>query len=314
MYEEKRVKLEKHFIRLRAAYYAERREIVNKGVAGGDGSGDGGSGGIEQFWLMCLKNNPSLNTLVKDRDEECLKYLTDIRCVYPERGADAAFADVLADADTASDFNTFNLELHFRENPYFTNSVLVKKYLLKTLLMPVGQEPELLGCVGTDIAWKDGMNLMKRKETKRIRRKQGGKQQTRTVVKHVDCDSFFEWFQTPPALDEADNEQDYMKRCEAVEMDFEVAQIVKNDLIPNAVNWFTGDADDSDFNPDDFDDEEDDDEDFDEDEEGDGDSDEDGGEDPNYVNPFAPRANAGSSAPGSGGAPGGEEQQECKTQ
>ena len=93
-----------------------------------------------------------------------------------------------------------------------------------------------------------------------------------------------------------------------------VAQIVKNDLIPNAVNWFTGDADDSDFNPDDFDDEDDEDFDDDDEEEGDGDSDEDGGVDPNYVNPFAPSANAGAGPGAPGGAPGPDGQQECKTQ
>ena len=82
---------------------------------------------------------------------------------------------------------------------------------------------------------------------------------------------------------------------------------MKNNIIPNAVNWFTGDADDSDFNPDEFDDEDEDD-DFDDDEE-DGNSDEDDG-DSNYVNPFAP-SNQGKAAPG---GPGGEGQQECKTQ
>ena len=58
MYEEARIRLEKRFIGIRAAYYAKRCEIINKGVSeeGGD-SGREASGGIEQFWLMCLKNN-----------------------------------------------------------------------------------------------------------------------------------------------------------------------------------------------------------------------------------------------------------------
>ena len=55
MYEHERIRLERKFIKLRASYYSKRNEIVN--------NGDGGAGGgIEQFWLMCLKNNPALNT------------------------------------------------------------------------------------------------------------------------------------------------------------------------------------------------------------------------------------------------------------
>ena len=146
MYEHERIRLERKFIKLRASYYSKRNEIVN--------NGDGGAGGgIEQFWLMCLKNNPALNTRVKDRDEECLKYLTNIRCVYPEGSAAAdedsagAFASILASVDATSKFNTFNLELHFRENPYFSNSVLVKRYLLKALLLPVAKSQSCLAAL-----------------------------------------------------------------------------------------------------------------------------------------------------------------------
>ena len=298
-YERERIALEKKYIALRDSYYSERSSLVNGGV--GEALGGKDSNGIEQFWLTCLKNNPTLNTLVKDRDEECLKYLYNVCCVYPEKEPESN--DGGGETDPSSDFDRFNLELFFRENPYFTNKVLVKKYFLKTLLMPVGQEPELVGCEGTDIDWKEGMDLTRRKQTKRVRKKQGGKQQTRTIVKYVDCDSFFRWFQTPVPLDEADDEEDYMKRCESIEVDFEIAQIIKNALIPNAVNWFTGDADDSDFDPEEYE------------QESEGDSEEDDSDedvsrsDSNYVNPFAPRANTDAQQ-----GPPGTDREECKTQ
>ena len=42
---------------------------------------------------------------------------------------------------------------------------------------------------------------------------------------------------------------------QAVELDFEVGDVLKNKIIPEAVRWFTGDADDEDFHEDDEDDE-----------------------------------------------------------
>ena len=37
--------------------------------------------GIPQFWLTTLRNHPQLQTVITERDEEALGYLSDVRCV-----------------------------------------------------------------------------------------------------------------------------------------------------------------------------------------------------------------------------------------
>ncbi len=311
-YHAERVALERKFHARRAAAYAARAALVNGTAAAAPAGGEAKqptaataaaaaaapAGGLPQFWLMALKNQPTLQTLVKDRDEECLKYLTDVRCAYP--------------MDGESPFTWFRVECHFRANPYFANAVLSKTYTLETMVGPLGVEPELVSAVGTAVEWKEGMDLTVRKETKRVRRKGkkggGGGQQTRTIVKMVPAESFFGWFATPAPLDTAESEQEYERRCSAIEMDFEVGQILANQIVPNAVNWFTGEADDSDFDPDAMyvEGSDDDDDDDDDDSEEDGGGEGGGTEAPQdgYRNPFAQAQQA----------PGPDEQPECKTQ
>jgi nucleosome assembly protein 1-like 1 len=37
--------------------------------------------GVPQFWLTALRNHVELQSLITERDEEALGYLTDVRCV-----------------------------------------------------------------------------------------------------------------------------------------------------------------------------------------------------------------------------------------
>lgn len=43
-----------------------------------------GPKGIPEFWLTALKNHLGLSELITERDEECLKWLTDVRLEYPK--------------------------------------------------------------------------------------------------------------------------------------------------------------------------------------------------------------------------------------
>ena len=80
------------------------------------------------------------------------------------------------------------IELTFKENPFFSNEKLSYTVRMKE----GGEEPE--GVEGCVIDWKDGKNLT----VKKIKKKQKHKKtnETRTIVKTVPCDSFFNIFET----------------------------------------------------------------------------------------------------------------------
>jgi len=68
------------------------------------------TGGIPAFWLTALRNNEVVESIIQPKDEDALRYLTDI---------------------TAKDLPNhagFQLSFHFKQNPFFTDSVLTKTY------------------------------------------------------------------------------------------------------------------------------------------------------------------------------------------
>ncbi|WVF66977.1 hypothetical protein IAT40_001720 [Kwoniella sp. CBS 6097] len=69
---------------------------------------------IEGFWLHALINHSQLAAVTTSKeDEHALSFLQDIELV-----------------QDVNDFRPFELKFHFKENPYFSNSVLSKKYTL----------------------------------------------------------------------------------------------------------------------------------------------------------------------------------------
>ena len=107
--------------------------------------------GIPEFWLSAMKNQVSLAELVTDRDEEALKFLTDIRMEYLEQPG-------------------FRLIFEFSENEFFINSTITKTYYY--------QEESGYGgdfiydhADGNKIDWKAGKDLTVRIESKKQRNK-----------------------------------------------------------------------------------------------------------------------------------------------
>lgn len=105
-------------------------------------------------------------------------------------------------------------------------------------------------------------------EVKKQRHKATNK--TRTVKKTVPAETFFNFFKAlkmPEPGEEVDDEI-----LEAFEIDYETGELIKDKLVPDAVNWFTGQAleefDEGEYSDEDDEDEFDDDEDEDEDDEG----------------------------------------------
>ena len=180
--------------------------------------------GIPQFWVVAIGHLEVVGELVTEADVDCLEYLRDIKCEDFEDGMG------------------FTLKFFFAPNDYFTNEVLEKKYTIPNLLMD--DEPVLQEVLGCDIDWKDGRNLCYKKVQKKQRSKRGANAgQIRTVTKQERLESFFNFFTPPklPKMEDMDEEEaDALE--EAFDHDYDVAQSFRSHIIPNAVNWFTGEV------------------------------------------------------------------------
>ncbi|KXS19205.1 nucleosome assembly protein [Gonapodya prolifera JEL478] len=216
--------------------------------------------GIPEFWLTALKNMPQINEMITERDEAALKHLTDIR---------VSFLD---------DNPGFKLEFEFEENDFFTDRVLTKIYFLQN--DPDSPYDDLLydHAEGCTIHWKEGMDLSVKIETKKQRHKATNK--VRIVKKTVPAETFFTFF-TPPkapeAKENAENEEDEDENEDEdldakLEEDYEIGEMLKEKIIPHAIDWFTGKA--LEYDEDIYDDDDDDEDEDGDDDDGDDDDDE----------------------------------------
>jgi len=216
--------------------YAEDKTADDKGEAGGDdapasggadatttGTGDGATGGARP-------NGGSGD----DGDGD---------------GDDGDGGDGDDDGDGRVALNSFTLEFHFAPNPFFTDTVLTKKYI-------IDEEDELVGMEGCVINWKPGKNVM----VKEVRRKNrsggggrggrsrgrggGGGAPPRTVVRTEPVESFFNFFVPPPPPSDEDAHEDdggaLEEYEEYLEADFELGDLIRSELIPRALHWYTG--------------------------------------------------------------------------
>ncbi len=92
--------------------------------------------------------------------------------------------------DTESKNMFLKLKMEFTENDYFTPQVL-------ECILEYHEEDECKAIKATEIQWKDGKDPTKKKIKKKQKHKKTG--ETRTVVKTVDADSFFNIFKSREA-------------------------------------------------------------------------------------------------------------------
>jgi len=203
--------------------------------------------GIPDFWLTVFKNVDILAEMVQEADEPVIRHLTDI------------------EVQMSREPMGFSLVFHFSPNDFFTNATLTKEYSLHC--EPDKDEPfdfegpEIVACKGCKIDWKVGKNVTVKLIKKKQKHKTKG--QTRFVTKEVKADSFFNFFD-PPEVPEGSEDVDDETR-ELLNADFEIGQILRDRIVPRAVLYFTGEANDDES----YDEDEDEDGDeFDEDEEG----------------------------------------------
>jgi len=175
--------------------------------------------GIPEFWLTVMQNNSLVADSIQEHDEPALEFLRDVRF-----------------AELEGDKHGFTLTFRFAENPYFTNTTLVKTYYM--------EEEELFGelifehAVGTKVEWKAGKNLTVKQIKKKVKGKGKGKP-PRVVTVEEPQDSFFTFFAPPELNDEAEDAQEV---AAVLETDFDIGCTFKDKLIPFSSLWFTGEA------------------------------------------------------------------------
>jgi len=247
---------------------------------------------VPGFWLQALQNNVMLAEEVQKHDEPVIAYLLDVK----------------SSSQLGGGKQGFQLAFVFAENPYFTDKVLTKTYLMD----PDDEDECLERAVGCEINWKEGMDVT----VKMVQKKQKKKGKTRTVKVEEPTDSFFQFFDPPEPPEEEMEEEDMEQLQEELEHDYEIGCLLKDKVVPRAVSWFTGAAidpeeeyDEDDEDDDDEDDDEDDDDDDDDDDDEDDDESDD---DEDAIDVSKPKKLA---TGGKGGAPGPDgEQAECKQQ
>jgi nucleosome assembly protein 1-like 1 len=212
-FEDEFKKLEKKYADLKLPFYSKRKDVVNEVKK--EETGEKFTG-IPNFWFYVLKNSEVFADVLSKRDEDALKYLLDV--------VSTEFEDEKVQG--------FHLDFHFRENPYFDNKVL-RKTFQDAKDGATSTYPK-----GTKIDWKKDMNLTVEVVTKKKKHKGGGK--TKTVKKTQPCESFYNFFNevNPDEMEEEDL-QDFN---EAMEADMETGNMMLEEIIPNAISFYLGDA------------------------------------------------------------------------
>ncbi|KMZ58994.1 Nucleosome assembly protein 1-like protein 1 [Zostera marina] len=216
-YIEERVELDAKYQKLYEPLYAKRFEIVN-GASELDGASSKDNveeKGVPDFWLNAMKRNELLSDEIHERDEAALKYLKDIKYLKIQ----------------SSDFpDGFKLDFFFDNNPFFKNSVLTKTY-------HIVDDDELNLVIGTEIEWFPGKNLTQKLLKKKIKK---GSKNTKPITKIEKCESFFNFFNTHkrPSGDKYIDAQ----LQDEMEQDFDIGSTFRDEIIPHAVSWFTGEA------------------------------------------------------------------------
>lgn len=167
--------------------------------------------GLDGFWLTALKFNSMVAAYISERDEDLLRYLSDIKCT----------------SDSSSD--SFTLSFSFSTNPFISNAVLEKTYTLS-------YDAVLENATCTEIQWlEENLTLRQasRKQVNRLTKK------TRIVQKTVNCNSFFTFFRgigMPPAQELAEMEASAQEAlATAIQEDYDLACEIRDEVIPNAV-------------------------------------------------------------------------------
>lgn len=281
----------------------EKRLQILTAAATDDEAKNLGTPALRGFWLQALKHLPATAEHIEEWDEPVLEYLRDITKSY-------------LDEDWQKGFK---LCFHFVSNPYFENEVLWKEYHTEEG-SPYTGEIETTEIKASEINWKEGKNVTVEKVAKKVRGGGAKKAKQKGKEKEEPRDSFFRSFfrhlkpgmpvpddvnleEARGLMDDDEDDEDGMMEL-LMENDYEIGCCVRDQLVPFAVRWYTGEA-----APDDDDEDFDDDEDDEEEDEDDDDEDEEEEDEP----PAKGKKKAGGKPGGKAGGKG-QSAEECKQQ
>lgn len=195
--------------------------------------------GIPDYWQTVLLSNNIVGSTISEEDKPALSFLRDIRCTKLEK--------IENNEDGSKD--GFALSFHFAENPFFSNTVLTKSFVLARD-SAVG-EYDLDHATGTEINWKAGKNLSVKKVEKKTKqapsKKVKGKptqSKTKTVIVEEPCETFFSFFNSaklPSSSDDDDDEDDDEVDAlmeEVNEMDYQIGTVIREEVVPHSVLLF----------------------------------------------------------------------------
>jgi len=179
--------------------------------------------GVSGFWLKAMLNHSTIARLVQEKDRPILMHLVDVEySLHPE------------------DYG-FSLVFRFEKNDYFTDSELKKVFVMS-------KQNVIEKCEGTNINWKDGRNVTQKKVKKKSKNKKAG---AKNVTKTVEQESFFNFFKTLSMPTEEELAQDVKKADkdehneeeekdigEKMDIDFDLGNEFKDQLIPLALEYY----------------------------------------------------------------------------
>lgn len=167
--------VEQKYNKLRKPHYETRNTLIEK---------------IPHFWVTAFVNHPQISAILDEEEEECLHSLKQVEV--------EEFEDIKSG---------YRIKLHFTENKYFTNDILVKEFHLATAGSDGAWDP---ASTSTTISWRDGHNLIQKAE------KAQGPKRKMGVLR-----TFFQWFSdnSEPSADD-------------------IAEVVKDDMWPNPLQYY----------------------------------------------------------------------------
>ncbi|KAG9391349.1 Nucleosome assembly protein (NAP) [Carpediemonas membranifera] len=183
--------------------------------------------GIPNFWTTVFNEAEDLLMgVVHEHDEDALQYLTNVT------------SEVVPPSE--EDGEGFKITFFWAPNPFFHNAELAISFIFNK-----GDNSMLHHAVGTPIDWCDGKNLTVKFITRTQRHAKSGKQ--RVISKKVAQESFFTIFSPPTVSQLAKAEEDESEELEALETalhtSYEVCHTLRQKIIPNASQFFTGSYD-----------------------------------------------------------------------
>lgn len=203
---------EEEIAKIKLKYFEKSQEVLNK-------RGQQVEKVKNNFWFKVLVNCKYINDLIHENDYDLLKSLKNIRYEYIDKLC-----------------LSFKIIFEFEKNDFFTNDAIEKEYHLSA-------DHLISEIKSTEINWNKGKDYFKKKKKKVMKNKKTGETKEIEVTKSTN--SFFNFFfnfvfpKSSKALAEVDEEEE-KNIGEMLDREYDIATIIKDELIPHASEYYVG--------------------------------------------------------------------------